>query len=72
MQAAILLFVIDRPLLFSLHFSLTIEGFQTLDGSTPVTDPSAAGVLIIDQDYRGDGLALCFRTYDGGDTRLQQ
>ena len=56
-QAAILLFVTDRPVLSSLQFSLTIEGYAAIDGDAERADPCIASALIVDQGYRGDGLA---------------
>ena len=55
-QDAILLFIDDRPVLSSLQFSLTVEGFQAVDGATDGMDPALAGALIVDQNYWGDGL----------------
>ena len=57
-QAAILLFVGDRPVRCSLQFSLTVEGFETGDGAAEDSDLSAALALVIDESYRGDGLAM--------------
>ncbi len=56
-QHAILLFIDDQPVLSSLQFSLTVEGFQAVDGTTDGMETSLAGALIIDQNYSGDGLA---------------
>lgn len=57
-QATVLLFVSDQPVLSSLQFSLAIEGFETRDGAAEDFDLSAAMTLVIDQEYRGDGLAM--------------
>lgn len=53
---SILLFMDDDGVLSSLEFSLSLNGFAVADGSK--VDPSAAAALVIDQAYRGDGLAL--------------
>jgi tellurite resistance-related uncharacterized protein len=53
---SILLFMDDAGVLSSLEFSLSLNGFAVADGSN--ADPSAAAALVIDQAWRGDGLAL--------------
>ena len=53
----ILLFVNDRAVLSSLQFSLGLDGFILVDDAEGV-DPSAAHCLVIDQRYRGGGLAF--------------
>ncbi|MEP2722570.1 hypothetical protein [Roseibium sp.] len=55
---AILLFIEDRSVLASLQFSLTIEGFQVVDGVSDATDPEVAAAMVIDQSYFGDGVAV--------------
>lgn len=55
--AAILLLVEDRSVLSSLRFSLSIEGFAIADGTAAEIDPLMAAALVIDERYRGDGLA---------------
>ena len=52
MHGPVALLVSDHAVLASLEFSLTIEGFQVM-----ATDDLAAAALVIDQNYRGDGLA---------------
>jgi hypothetical protein len=52
MQGPVALLVSDHAVLASLEFSLTIEGFQVT-----ATDDLAAAALVIDQHFRGDGLA---------------
>lgn len=56
-EPPVLLYVSDRPVLSSLQFALSIEGFVVVDGAAEGTDPSVAAVLVIDQGYRGDGIA---------------
>lgn len=56
-QAPVLLFVDDGPVLSSLEFSLTLQGFAAANGAAKAADPFAAGCLVIDRDYGGDGLA---------------
>jgi DNA-binding response OmpR family regulator len=55
---AVLLFIEDRPVLFSLQFSLAVEGFQVVDGATDGIDPTVSAALVIDQSYLGDGVAV--------------
>ena len=55
--AAILLLVEDRSVLSALRFSLSIEGFEIADGTAAEIDPLMAAALVIDERYRGDGLA---------------
>lgn len=54
---AILLYIADRPVLSSLQFSLAVEGFAVDNGASGSVDPGSARALVIDQNYRGDGLA---------------
>jgi FixJ family two-component response regulator len=56
-EPPVLLLVSDRPVLSSLHFSLTLEGFPVADGTVPGSDPRSAATLVVDQGYSGDGLA---------------
>ena len=51
----ILLFISDRPVLSSLQFALTIEGYAAIDGTAAEADHAAAAI-VIDESYRGDGL----------------
>ena len=53
MRGPIALMVSDRAVLSSLRFALSIEGF---DLAAAGEEPAGA-VLVIDQGYRGDGLA---------------
>ena len=53
----VLLYVGDRPVLSSLQFALSLEGFEVADGVSAGIDPSAAAALVIDQGFRADGLA---------------
>lgn len=55
--AAILLLVEDRSVLSALRFSLSVEGFEIADGIATEIDPLMASALVIDEHYRGDGLA---------------
>jgi hypothetical protein len=66
MQAPIMLFVSDRPVLSSLQFALALEGFEVLDGAADGNDPAAAAVLVIDEGKLADGLAALalFRASD--------
>ena len=48
------LFVGDAAVLSSLRFSLGLDGFTLTEGAYP----RAARCLVIDQRYRGDGLAF--------------
>jgi DNA-binding response OmpR family regulator len=57
-SAAILLFVDDRPVLSSLEFALSLEGFAVVDASTGAADPLAASCLVVDQGYQDDGIAF--------------
>ena len=54
----IMLFVSDRAVLSSLQFSLVLEGFTLADGSAQGACALPARCLVIDQRYRGDGLAF--------------
>lgn len=54
---AVLLFISDRPVLYSLQFSLAVEGFEVADGAADGINPTAAAALVIDQTYLGDGVA---------------
>lgn len=56
-KPSVLLLVSDRPVLSSLQFSLTLEGFQVADGAALESDPRSAATLVADQAYSGDGLA---------------
>ena len=53
----ILLYIADRALLSSLQFALSVEGFQVGDGAGGGFDSRTAWALVIDQEYREDGLA---------------
>jgi DNA-binding response OmpR family regulator len=55
-EPPVLLYVSDRPVLSSLQFALSIEGFAVADEAAEGSDPSAAAVLVVDQGYHGDGL----------------
>ena len=55
-EPSVLLYVSDRPVLSSLQFALSIEGFAVTDGAAEGSDPCAAAALVIDQRYHGDGL----------------
>ena len=58
-QGKVVLYVGDSPVLSSLQFALTVEGFVTVDGAAAEdTDFAAAAALVIDQGYLGDGLAM--------------
>lgn len=57
-DSPVLLYVSDRPVLSSLQFALSIEGFAVGDGQVEGSDPSAAAALVIDQGYEGDGRAF--------------
>ncbi len=50
------LFIDDVPVLSSLQFSLATEGLTTTAGGPASKGNSPARVLVIDQNYRGDGL----------------
>lgn len=54
MHGPIALLVSDLAVLSSLQFALSVEGFQL----TAAGDDLAAAALVIDQGYRGDGLAF--------------
>ena len=56
--APILLFVGDGPVLSSLEFALALEGFTVADGTAEDVDPFAAGCLVVDQGYLGNGIAF--------------
>lgn len=51
------LFIDDVPVLSSLQFSLATEGLTTIAGG-PAKGNSAARILVIDQNYRRDGLGF--------------
>ncbi|RYG88253.1 MAG: histidine kinase [Alphaproteobacteria bacterium] len=53
MHGPIALLMDDQAVLSSLQFALSVEGFAL----TSVGDDLAAAALVIDQGYRGDGLA---------------
>jgi DNA-binding NtrC family response regulator len=53
MHGPIALLVSDLAVLSSLQFALSVEGFQL----TAAVDDLAAAALVIDQGFRGDGLA---------------
>lgn len=53
MRGPIELLVSDPAVLASLQFALSIEGFEL----TAAGDDNPAAALVIDQGYRGDGLA---------------
>lgn len=53
MQGCIALLVSDPAVLSSLQFALSVEGFKL----TAAGEELAAAALVIDQAYRGDGLA---------------
>ena len=57
-DAPILLFVGDGPVLSSLEFALALEGFAVADGTAEDVDPFAAGCLVVDQGYLGNGIAF--------------
>ncbi len=57
-DAPVLLFVGDRPVLSSLEFALSLEGFVVLDASVGAADPLAASCLVVDQGYQDDGIAF--------------
>ena len=54
----VLLFIGDRAVLSSLQFSLMLDGFVLENGAAEGASPFAAPCLVIDQRYRGDGLAF--------------
>lgn len=54
----ILLFESDQPVLSSLQFALALDGLAVEDGTAEGADPFAACCLVVDQRYRGDGLAF--------------
>ena len=62
----ILLFESDRPVLSSLEFALALDGLPVEDGAAQGADPSAACCLVVDQRYRGDGLAFLAGLRAGG------
>ena len=57
-DAPILLFIGDGPVLSSLEFALALEGFAVADGTAEDVDPFAAGCLVVDQGYLGNGIAF--------------
>jgi DNA-binding response OmpR family regulator len=57
-SAPILLFVGDQPVLSSLEFALSLEGFTVVDASAGTADPLAASCLVVDQGYQDDGIAF--------------
>src|SRR3546814_17279891 len=54
MDRPVILFASDPALLAALRFSLTLEGF---DVHSDAERPASCACLIIDQGFRGDGLA---------------
>lgn len=64
-KIAIALLIEDRPVLSSLQFALAVDGFDARDGSSQGGLASAAA-LVIDQGYRGDGLAWLGTLRAGG------
>ena len=66
MEAPIMLFVSDRPVLSSLQFALAIEGFEVIDGAADGSDPAAAAALVIDRGALADGLAALAAFRAGG------
>lgn len=53
---SVLLFENDQPVLSSLQFALTLQGFMPEDGDAEGANISAASCLVIDQRYGSDGL----------------
>lgn len=64
MHGPIALLVSDLAVLSSLQFALSVEGIQL----TAVGDDLAAAALVIDQGYRGDGLAALISLRANGRT----
>lgn len=62
----VLLFETDQPVLSSLQFALTLQGFMLADGSAEGADLSAARCLVVDQRYRSDGLAFLHQLREAG------
>jgi FixJ family two-component response regulator len=62
----VLLFESDQPVLSSLQFALSLEGFLPADGNVPGADPAAAECLVIDQRYRTDGIGFLQELRDKG------
>ena len=60
------LFIEDLPVLSSLQFSLTVEGMTTMEGDPDPAVRPAACILVLDQNYRGDGLLLLAALRDTG------
>ncbi len=60
------LFIEDLPVLSSLQFSLAAEGMVAVEGDPDRAARPAARILIIDQNYRGDGLLLLGGLRDSG------
>lgn len=54
----VLLFENDQPVLSSLQFALTLQGFMPADGNAPDADLAAARCLVIDQHYHADGIGF--------------
>ncbi len=54
----VLLFESDQPVLSSLQFALTLQGFMPEDGDAEGANISAASCLVIDQRYGSDGLGF--------------
>jgi FixJ family two-component response regulator len=54
----VLLFENDQPVLASLQFSLTLQGFTPKDGSSGDANVPAACCLVVDQRYEADGLGF--------------
>lgn len=54
----VLLFESDQPVLSSLQFALTLQGFMPEDGDAGGASISAASCLVIDQRYGSDGLGF--------------
>lgn len=50
------LFIDDVPVLSSLQFSLATEGLTSIEGWPASIGSLASNLLVIDQNYRGDGL----------------
>lgn len=67
-DAPILLYVGDRPVLSSLEFALALDGFAVEDGSDGDADPMAAGCLVVDQGYQGDGAGFMVALRERGCT----
>lgn len=63
---AIELFIDDQPVLSSLRFSLAIEGYQVVVGDSSDHDSSSARLLVVDQNYRDDGVAFLAGLRDAG------